>query len=842
MTGTPDAERRAPWWRRPEARVGALSLSLGALTALVAGWLVIRHGTPTPDWPWLVALVALFAVTEGFVVHLRVRRGSHAMSVSEIPLVLALAHLDPVTLVLARVVGGAVGLFFVRGQRGLKLGFNVALWGVQSMVAALTFHALGGAGVPDSLQDWLAVYAAVLLADTVAAVLVTAAISLHDDPSEWRRLPLALRGEPFVLVTTTVAIISAIGVEQTPWTLVLLGVVSVILYLAYRALITQQQGHAQVDELYSFTRALDGSADTRSLIRVVLERARDQMRGAQAQLIVPQIDEHRPSRTRLSEQDRLVDTLLAIGPADQWWTPALTGAAVLRSSDSGGEGPRDGMAVPVPLADVTGVLLVTDSLPDIGGYTPEHLRLFEALANHASVALARAHLVDRLRREAEEKEHLALHDPLTGLPNRRHFLMLLEAALDAARHDDNGPAVLLLDLDRFKEVNDALGHDTGDAVLREVAARLQQAVADQGQVARLGGDEFAVLLRRVRTVVEAVELGSALARELERPVQRGPLSLNARASIGIAVAPIHGDDPQTLLGRADVAMYAAKATHTGLRVYLPEDDKNTPDRLALITDLRDAIDRRELLVVFQPKLDPHTGQVTGAEALARWHHPTHGNIPPDQFIPLAEHSGLIRPLTLHVLEVALRRCAAWRRNGHDLHVAVNLSPNSLLDPTLPEVVSRLLQQTNVPPSGLTLELTETSIMTNPVAAKEVLDQLHALGVRLSIDDFGTGYSSLGRLRELPIHEVKIDKSFVLRIAVDHRDRAVVRSAVQLGHALGLDVVAEGVEDQDTYGYLVREGCNILQGYFISRPMPPDEFAGWLAGHSAPNVIRGRFTA
>ncbi|WP_189168917.1 putative bifunctional diguanylate cyclase/phosphodiesterase [Pilimelia anulata] len=827
--------------------MAALGIVLGAATLGVLGLTYAMRGLVVPVDYWLPVLIALFAVTEGFVVHLRVRRGSHGMSISEIPLVLALVHLDPLLVVGARVVGGGLGLLLLRGQRGLKLGFNLSLWSVQASVAALTFVGLGGAGVPRRFTDWLAIYAAVLLADTVAAILVTAAIALHDDPGEWRRLPSALRGEPFVLITTSLGIVAAIGVARTPWTLVLLGVVSVVLYLAYRAFVTQQQGHARVDELYAFTRALDGSGDTRALIRVVLEQARDQLRAGEAQLIVPALAGHPATRTRLTSRDRQIDTLFAHAPVDDWWAPALAGEPVLWRAEPGAlEGPdlppRDGLAVPVPLADETGVLLVAESMPDVGGFDTEHLRLFGALANHASVALARAHLVDRLRREAEEKEHLALHDPLTGLPNRQHFQALLDESLDATRHDDHGPAVLLLDLDRFKEVNEALGHETGDAVLQEVAARLQQSVADRGQVARLGGDEYAVLLRRVRTVVEAVNLGSDLVRELERPVQRGPLSLSARASIGIAVAPDHGTDAQTLLRRADVAMYAAKTGHTALRVYLPADDQNTPDRLALITDLRDAIDRHDLLVVFQPKLDPHTDTVVGAEALCRWHHPTFGNIPPDQFIPLAEHSGLIRPLTLHVLEAALRRCAAWRRAGHALHVAVNLSPNSLHDPTLPEVVQRLLGQTGVPAGALTLEITESTIMANPAAAEAVLDQLHRLGVRLSIDDFGTGYSSLGRLRELPLHEVKIDRSFVQRVAVDHRDRAVVRSAVQLGHALGLEVVAEGVEDGETYAYLVREGCNVFQGFLISRPLPPDEFAGWLASRSAPNVVRGRFSA
>jgi EAL domain-containing protein (putative c-di-GMP-specific phosphodiesterase class I) len=278
-------------------------------------------------------------------------------------------------------------------------------------------------------------------------------------------------------------------------------------------------------------------------------------------------------------------------------------------------------------------------------------------------------------------------------------------------------------------------------------------------------------------------------------------------------------------------MYAAKEHRSGLRLYEPSVDVNSPQRLALIADLRAAVERRDLTVAFQPKVDPRTGAVVGAEALARWNHPSLGPISPDVFIPLAEHSGLVRPLTLHVLEVALRRRAVWARAGHDLHVAVNLSPNSLLEPDLPETVALLLAQTGNPPHLLTLEITEGTIMADPAGSMATLERLHALGVKLSIDDFGTGYSSLGRLRELPIHEVKIDKSFVQGIADDHRDRAVVRSVVQLGHALDLEVVAEGVEDVDTYEYLAHEGCDVVQGYLLSPPLPPDRFAEWLAGRA-----------
>jgi EAL domain-containing protein (putative c-di-GMP-specific phosphodiesterase class I) len=279
-------------------------------------------------------------------------------------------------------------------------------------------------------------------------------------------------------------------------------------------------------------------------------------------------------------------------------------------------------------------------------------------------------------------------------------------------------------------------------------------------------------------------------------------------------------------------MYAAKESRCGVRIYQATDDQNTPHRLALIADLRDAIAHRQLLVFFQPKVDPVAGGVIGAEALARWRHPHHGLIPPDQFIPLAEHSGLIRPLTLHVLELALRQRAAWRQGGRDLNIAVNLSPNTLLDETLPEAVVRLLSHTGTPPAALTLEITESSLMADPDRSLATLNRLHALGVKISIDDFGTGYSSLGRLRDLPIHEVKIDKSFVQRAALDHRDRAVVRSTVQLGHALDLHVVAEGVEDEETYKFLFQEGCDIVQGYYLSEPLPGDEFTAWLKGATA----------
>ncbi|MFB9363512.1 bifunctional diguanylate cyclase/phosphodiesterase [Actinoplanes nipponensis] len=817
---------------RPQLMVGLLTLSMGAASAAVV-FRFAADGVTAPAssaglW-WLAGLAVLFFLTEGFTVHVRVRRGAHGINVSEFGMVVGLLTFDPVTVILLRAVAGGAGLIAVRGQRGAKLAFNVALLAVQAAVGALVFHAITPhvlAGSADGIgpRTVLATYLAMIAADVVAAVLLTAVIAVHDDPGEWRRLPAALRSTWLVVVTTTVALISFLATTEPQWTPALIGIVAVVLLLAYRAYLALGDGNAEVEQLYGFTRALDGTRGIDDLVTVVLDRARDMLRAGTAELVVAHGDELR--HTRLTGSSGRPAAHLGSPGADAWLGPALLGTPVRRPPGAAG----DAMAVPVAFGEHRAVLVVADSLADAGGFTEAKLRLFGALANHAGAALGRADLVDRLRREAAEKQHLALHDPLSGLPNRRHFQELLEAGLAAARAAGTGLAVLVLDLDRFKEINDALGHETGDALLREVGERLRAHVDGRGRVARFGGDEFAVLLPTDGSPGAALAAAAELAEVVEQPIAIGPLVLAARASVGGAVAPAHGDDPETLIRHADVAMYAAKES-TGLRLYDSELDRNSPQRLALIADLRRAVERGEITVAYQPKVDPRTGRVVGAEALARWRHPELGSVHPDVFIPLAEHSGLIWPLTLHVLRLALDCRAEWARAGHDLHVAVNLSPNSLLDAALPELVERLLEATGNPARSLTLEITESTILADPAGSLATLERLHALGVEISIDDFGTGYSSLGRLRELPLHEVKIDKSFVQRVAEDHRDRAVVRSAVQLGHALDLRVVAEGVEDVDTYAYLAAQGCDVVQGYLLSRPLPAEEFRQWLHIHS-----------
>ena len=441
----------------------------------------------------------------------------------------------------------------------------------------------------------------------------------------------------------------------------------------------------------------------------------------------------------------------------------------------------------------------------------------------------RAEMEAQLRRQA-------LHDALTGLPNRTLLQDRLRQALRATRRDAlpaTAPslALLLLDLDRFKEVNDTLGHHHGDLLLRQVAARLCATLRDSDTIARLGGDEFAVLLpatgeEGARAASEKIVAALALPFDLEdAPVQVG-------VSVGIALAPEHGQDVDALLRHADVAMYVAKKAGENCALYTSERDMYTPDRLALIADLRRAIADGGLALHYQPKADLATKRVTGVEALARWTHPRRGAVPPDQFIPLAEQTGLIAPLTRWVLAAALRQAGQWRRAGLRLDMAINLSALDLRDAGLPDALSRLLRAHAVPPSAVRLEVTESALMTDPAGAQAVLARLSALGVGLSVDDYGAGYSSLTYLKQLPVDELKIDRSFVRHMAADAADAAIVSSTIGLGHNLGLRVVAEGVEDWETWALLAGTGCDTAPGYYLARPMPADEVERWVRAASS----------
>jgi len=421
--------------------------------------------------------------------------------------------------------------------------------------------------------------------------------------------------------------------------------------------------------------------------------------------------------------------------------------------------------------------------------------------------------VHRSGRLACASAYQAMHDALTGLPNRARFRRLVDEAI-AGADDTTRFTVMLLDLNRFKDINDTLGHHYGDLMLQAAAARLRGALRDVDAIARLGGDEFAVLIQADTTESVVERLTAAL-----RPaVELDGFLLEVDASIGTAHYPDDGTNLETLLRRADVAMYSAKSRHLSHVAYSSDIDDYDPARLALVADLRRGMNAGELVLHYQPKLDLQTQTVSAVEALVRWKHPKLGLLQPAAFVDMAEHTGLIKPLTHDVLKQALRQCAAWRTQGVELQVAVNVSPRSLLDRELVNTVASTLAVTGLSGADLKLEITETAIMIDPDAALKVLNQLAAMGVGLSIDDFGTGYSSLEYLRRLPVNEVKIDRSFVSNMARDDSDRAIVRSTIELAANLNLTVVAEGVEDRETLEDLARLGCAQAQGHFIGRPV------------------------
>jgi diguanylate cyclase (GGDEF)-like protein len=436
--------------------------------------------------------------------------------------------------------------------------------------------------------------------------------------------------------------------------------------------------------------------------------------------------------------------------------------------------------------------------------------------------------VQRAGRQALIAERLALHDALTGLPNRVLLRTRTQHAIHVAGRTGTSVAVMLLDLDRFKEINDTLGHHYGDEVLRQVGERLSGLLGEEDTVARLGGDEFAILLRSIETPAAGVAVAATVRRAIAAHFDVAGVRLELGASVGIASYPEHGQDVDVLMQRADVAMYQAKEGRTGVERYVPELDGNSVQRLALAGDLRTALEREEFVLHYQPKVDLRTNAVAGAEVLLRWAHPVHGWLPPDEFIPLAEHTGLIVPLTNYVFDHALRQMGAWRAQGLDIGVAVNLSARTLIERDLPDRIEAMCQRWAVPTSRLVLEITESMVVADPARALPILARLHELGVEIAVDDFGTGFSSMDYLKRLPVKEVKIDRSFVTTMATDARDAAIVRCTIDLARSLGLRVVAEGVETPDVRARLTTLGCDQAQGFSFSRALPAAEFTAWLA--------------
>jgi diguanylate cyclase (GGDEF)-like protein len=821
-----DEKARPSWLRWLEAACGAAALAVLVLSALLPA------SRPDP------VAVALFGILLIWAENSAVLLPSTRVSPSFMVVMAALVAFDGEGSVLgSAVVGCCGGLVFSLLQRRKYrvVAYNCSQYALAAAAAAGITDFLVASGASHLLTYLVAgvVFASV---NVVLVLPATAFDSGAPMRAVWADMAPTLPNYlAFGLLGTVIGrLYDEIGVVIV----VVLVTPMVVARSVFRAFHRLRHAYRRLEVLYGFTEHVGGALDVDTLVRTTLSHVRNSLRVEQVELAL--VEENTLIRcavgstgvvTRVDEDaDEQAHALeLRVMNQDKPFVAYVETADVPLAASLTSRGMHHAMAAPLHgEAGVVGVLVVADRQDGNSPFSAEELQLLSTLANHASVAFQNGKLVERLREES-------LHDSLTGLANRTNFQAELDQ-YDGTTPESGVRAVMLMDLDRFKEVNDTLGHESGDRLLCEISRRLSDLVGDRGTIARLGGDEFAVLLPEVQDAGEAAAAAEELLLALEQPFAVGELNLEVGASIGLALSPEHGTDAATLLQRADVAMYAAKDARSGIELYNPERDEYSPRRLMLAAELRHAIERGQLTVHYQPKADLSTGQVTGVEALLRWHHPDYGFVPPDEFIPLAEHTGSIRPLTRWVLAAAISQAGAWRRKGVDLGVAVNLSVRALLDLGLADEVELLLARAGLDPQALTLEITESTIMADPVRSLGVLHDLSDLGTTLSIDDFGTGYSSLSYLKRMPVGEVKVDRSFVMNMASDPDDLVIVRSTIELARNLGLQVVAEGVEDKVTWEQLGRLGCDEAQGYYLGRPMPVVQLDRWLVDQGQTTAV------
>jgi diguanylate cyclase (GGDEF)-like protein len=775
---------------------------------------------------WL--LFVAFAVTEAVVLHVELGKNTHSVSISELTLTVALFYLPAAMLGPVRLVSGCLVLFLIRRQRALKLMFNASIWVCDVALATLVFHSLHGALNQGPVRMVLPALAAGMTAATMDSLAVNAVIAATSREVQPNRI-LNFLQTCFVeaLACSTLALVCVGAVAWSTALIVPVVISTALVMLGFSVFNSLRRQHTNVNVLYDFIHEINRDPHSSAVLRTLLVRVADVMRADRVLLYIGDPDDGHVNLSALAG-DEIVETLHVPAPELPVLLSATFSASkpvVIRQADARESqrallrhlSSQDAVLAPFNGEQgLRGVLIACDRQGDVSTFDVNDGLLLHTLASHAGAALANARLVDRLN-------HESLHDSLTGLANRAFFQQRLAQVLEAKRATS---AVLLMDLDRFKEVNDTLGHHHGDLLIKEIGRRLATQIRGDDLLARLGGDEFAVLMANIGEK-EAVATAERIRAALAEPMHLQGVSMEVTASVGVALAPLHAADAATLMQRADVAMYTAKQGYTGVQVYRAELDDYSPRRLALAGSLRGAIEDGQLSLRYQPQARVKDDAVVGAEALVRWEHPEYGEVPPDDFIGIAEQTGQIRELTRFVLDEAIRECSVWAAAGTPIAVSVNVSVRNLLEADLVETVSTLLERHGVSPYNLTLEITETHLMADPARTAEVLRALARAGVRVSIDDFGTGYSSLGYLKQLPVSELKVDKSFVRDLAPGSDDAAIIRAIVQMARALRLEVMAEGVENAETEELLREIGCDGMQGYHLARPMKALAFREWL---------------
>jgi diguanylate cyclase (GGDEF)-like protein len=821
------AHRVAPW-------------AFTALTAALAGLLYAATAShlsalPTPvdmEW-WLIALCIAFA--ESYAVHIHLRRHAHTMAMAEVPMVLGLFFASPTALLVGRLVGSVVALTLHRRQPPLKLAFNVAMFALETMLLLVVFHLCLSGTDPVSLSACFAILAATATASVFSSVWVLIVATLATGEGQVQRIPELL---PASLAITLLNSLVGLAAARVLWhdavaaILALLPVVGLVIF--YRRYIEEREKHERLEMLYTSSRAFQRSRGVNATISTLLSRAREMFRADVAELtLLPAVHNGDVARFQLRDSDvdesttplddltvlvaqRRTGFLMSRGRRHEPWHDMVAA-----------RGLRDAMLVPISgEAGVLGVLLVGDRRSDIATFSRDDLTLLETFAGQASVSIENGRL------EAEMQQ-LAFHDSLTGLANRALLTLRLDDTLQRPLRPALGPAVLFLDLDDFKTVNDSLGHAVGDRLLALVADRLRGCLRPADTAARLGGDEFAILLEEVRSIADASAVADRMIAALRAPFTVERTRVHIHASIGVVIATPDRNSSDELLRDADIAMYRAKERGKSTwELFETSMQEQVRERHLLKLDLEHALENGELVVHYQPIVALSTERIVGVEALVRWVHPRRGMVLPAEFVPLAEETGLINSIGRFVLRRSCAEAAVWSRTAPDFVLTVNLSGRQLQREDFVAEVATIVAGTGFDPNRLVLEITESVMVQDDARMRDALLGLKNLGVRLAIDDFGTGYSSLSSLRELPVDILKIAKPFIDGLGSDGDDGAFAAAIVRLGQTLGLDMIAEGIERTEQLAELRPLLCGMAQGYLFAKPMEGTVFTELLGAVTA----------
>ncbi len=808
----------------PAVRVGLLTAALVGVWPFA--WSVSGPRIPTGMVvpPWWLFLIGV-GVTDLWLLRIRTRHQEQGESLSEVPLVVGLFTLGPVGLLVARLIAGGLVVALYRRAAPLKVVFNLGLMGASTTAALVVFSAVDGGASAMTTRGWVAAILACGAAGMVDGGALTLVFAWYEDwPSARAALVNLVEAVVKPMAVAVAALVAALSLCVGYRAVPPLVLAVALLILGYRSYVLLAERHSSLQWLFRLSEDLHDARQVEDVARATLVRAMELLRGATGELVLLQREQSGqpwsatrwfadggPPEVERVWLDKDLDPALIdlVGPVAAAVIPQRLGVDPTKSLST-----RLSVA-----AGMHAVISINQNDTQTVFSRSADERLLETVAKQATVAMRHAHALRQLTYEAQ-------HDQLTGLPNRASYHRQARAALRKLA-EGCCPVVGVLDLDGFKTLNDSLGHHAGDAVIAEVGRRMGAMADGRIFVARMGGDEFALLLRDHESEEEVTAVGRRLLRCLEEDVLVDGHPVSLAGSLGLAVAPRDGTSPDALLRCADLAMYAAKRGSAGMAVFGRDLGIPAGDPVALASDLRLALARGEITVAVQPLVDLRTRSLHSVEVLARWRHPTLGSVEPETFVVAAERGGLTVELSRVILRQALTACRSWLDVGLEVRVAVNLSARAIDDPGLPDRVEAALAEFNVPGRLLTLELTEAGLLDNPERVLAILSRLRELGIRLAIDDFGTGYSSMTYVSALAPDQVKIDKSFIYRLPAQGRDAAIVRSIIDLGKNLDVEVVAEGVSDLVTARAVEKLGCALAQGFLYGEPMPWQALAGWL---------------